>query len=93
MFSGSDAVSLLNSGDASESYHVKIRFNSNRLLARALFNTLTPEDRYKKRFITKLHLIDRSSALTGGAFRLAAGFLDQFQGLTGGEDGDVGDVG
>lgn len=43
-FSGNEATLSLRGGDASESYLVNIRFNENRVLTRALFSMLTPDE-------------------------------------------------
>lgn len=43
-FSGGHANLLLNGGDASESYSVKIQFNASRVLSRAVFSVSTPEE-------------------------------------------------
>lgn len=42
-FSGDEATLLLDGGDASESYSVKIRFNENRVISRALFSEISPD--------------------------------------------------
>lgn len=42
--SGNEIILLLKGGDASESYGVKIRFNADRVLARTLFSSLSPDE-------------------------------------------------